>query len=131
MSPYFHFSRRALCPPFRNTTIFDLSTFTKRLKRFAVSKRTFNWFCRPHILLETKITSSANRRMKISIKSGISCIPCLYRCIISLANSLIKRENKTGLLICPCLRPLGHINDSVKSFPARTLLLTTLYMFTF
>ena len=40
--------------------------------------------------------------------------------MLSVANLLIKRENKTGLHISPAWEE--HMNDSVKSFPVWTLL---------
>ena len=74
VSPSFHFSDSAVCPPPRHTLTLQLSTFARRRRRFAVLRSTFNWFYRPRTVSETKITSSANKGMEMSIKSGISCI---------------------------------------------------------
>ena len=80
----------------------------------------FTWFCETCTISDTKITSCANKRLEISVKSRINCIQCLPCCIISSANSFIKMQNKNGLHFTPCLRPLGHINDSFKSLTVRT-----------
>ena len=128
VSPYFHFSHKAIRPPFLNTMRFDLSKLTTRPRWFAVLQSTVNWFYRPQTVSETKITSSANKRMKLYTKSGISCMPYLPRCIISLRYFIYKKGKHDWATYSPCLRPLGPMNDSVKSFPARTLLFTTLYI---
>ena len=62
-------------------------------------------------------TSSAKSIIKIFKTSGDSVIPCLPFRTISLASSLIRRENKTGLKLSPCLRPRLHMNASVRSPP--------------
>ena len=76
-------------------------------------------------------TSSANRRIKKIInskRSGGNWMPWLSRSTISLANSLIKRENKIGLHISPCYRRRRHKKASVRSLPDLTSALTTLYI---
>ena len=108
--------------------IFDLSRLTARPSRSAVSHKMFNWFCKPHTVHEAKITSSANIRMKICTRSGVNWMPCLPRSMISLASSSMNIENKIGLHISHCFRPPGHMKESVRSLPDRTLAFTTLYI---
>ena len=74
------------------------------------------------MVLDRRTSSSAKRIIKICKISGESVIPCLPFRTISLA---IRRENKTGLQLSPCLRPRLHMTASVRSPPTRTLALRT------
>ena len=79
------------------------------------------------MVLDRRTTSSGKSIIKICKISGDSVIPCLPFRTISLASSLIRRENKIGLQLSPCLRPRLHTNASVRSPPTQTLALTTSY----
>ena len=88
-------------PPFLKITTWDFSKLTTRCNLFAL-----NCCWRPAMVLDRRTTSSAKSIIKICRISGDSVIPRLPFRTISLASSLIRRENKIGLQLFPCLRPL-------------------------
>ena len=114
-----------MCPPFLNITTWDFSKLATRCNLFAVSLSTLSCCWRPTMVLDRRTKSSAKSIIKICKISGESVIPCLPFRTVSLA---IRRENKTGLQLSPCLRPQLHMIASVRSPPTRTLAVTTSYI---
>ena len=92
----------------KQTCIFDVKTWMTQNKQ---NKLKLNYAKTEALLMKS------NRTVFFDAQPTSQLFYIYFFRTISLASSLIRKENKIGLQLSPCLRPRLHINASVRSPP--------------